>query len=861
MDPDNNNNNLVPSKSMTQKTYHDSPELDEETEKSGFNSNFQLPPFILKNLTPIKKKKGASHDQGNWRRDQQLESRINGLKERSALIETRLQNLRLQRTLLMNDRIRSVQKNHKSATSRRNEYLELVKARAKRFTTRRDPTEMTKCGWVYQERIEEQSKGELLESATQASPQFSNEEVVECLRKVRESRYLDRLEASSFREARILTCSPYNSNVKVILSHLMEYHPTWSHFFYAFVMIADFKDSIGRNFKHPGFNTNVENVKENYVNNFIWVLLYKCSKELIGEFRKVITTGELKGLEFLKAWDDYFFMFKIFKQIHFNNLNKILVQAISIIQNQMELVDEDLQPQLKRLQCEKALLWTYNRPPVQDQRTATFIENLEYRIDELFLPQNFEAPKLWDRNVINYGTTFVYDNVVFRMPALNYVLAMEWRVYWFGKFRNLQTREAPKIMQTGHCRSLSRPKHDTNEFLKEMNYQDKNPFNSLYEQDEVDQMKNLGHILSKLTENVLEYISAKSPKRLAESRRIDFIVSCLSKESNKDSWILLLTDYLQELVSIFDGDLVAQLPQKCLEGIYLNNDQSQMILLENLQEIDAIVANWWLQKCGFADLESFQQFENVYVYINAKNFANLRPGIFTNSPALVFPKFHSSLTGFLLKNYLNMVEGSYSRPKIFNTTPDPKAFKFFNTYFNNLVIKGDFKLNELNQLYINHLKKLHYKLKNIVEANTCVLLIKNYYPNLNSQTLFSSMYEMWNQIDEELDFKHNIDDELISLTIQASFHKFLNTPDIQPFLKYYFSSRHQISTLTLKKVANLMTIEDENHFNSYATSIFGSSAHIKPLMDEASTLNKFIYNLYQPILNWIYIDLGKPMDM
>lgn len=830
---------------MTQTPYPESSEHDEDDK--GCNSNFQLPPYILKNLTPLKKKSGAKHEQTHMRRDQQLESKINRLKERSVTIETKLQNLRLQRTLLMNDRIRNVRNSHMSAVSRRNAYLELVRSRAKRFTSRRD----SETTWP----IPEPKQVVIVP----ASPKQSNEEdVLDCLHKLRESRYLDKLEAASFREVRILTVSAYNANIQTILSHLLGHHPSWSHFFYAYMMLADFRDSIRKSFKHPGFNTNVENVKENFFNNFIWVLLYKCSHRLISELRAVVATSDLNSDSFMTAWDDYYFIFQIFKQIHFNNLSKILVQAISIVETQMELVDDDLQPQLKRLQCEKALLWTYNRPPVQDQRTATFIEHLEYRVNEIFEPQTNKLPKLWDRNVINCGRTFGYDNVIFRIPTLNYVLSVRWREYWFGKFRNSQQRDAPEVMQTGHFKTTTnQPLYDVTDFLKFMEFDTIQPYASLYEQNEMEQRKNLSSFLSKLTDNVVEYTEAKSSRRIFDSRSLGFIVSCLNHETNQERWLFLLTDYFVELETLLAGDLAAKFAQNCLQGIYLNNEQSQIMLLENLQELEMAMANWWLLKCGFVDHDTFRQFENVYVYINAKNFSNLRPAIFTNSPSLIFPKLYASLTGFALKNYLNMVEGSYSKPQIFDSSPNRQAFTFFNEHFTNIIIKGNIYPNELNQLYINDLKRLHYKLKNVVEANTCVLLLKNYYPYLNCQTLFTRMYAMWNHIDEELDFAQNIDDELISLTIEERLLKYLAMPEILRFIKYYFRSRRQISSITVNKVAHLMTM-DHTHFDEYACALFGSITHIKPLMLEITSLTTYIYQLYQPLLNWIYIDLGKP---
>lgn len=254
---------------------------------------------------------------------------------------------------------------------------------------------------------------------------------------------------------------------------------------------------------------------------------------------------------------------------------------------------------------------------------------------------------------------------------------------------------------------------------------------------------------------------------------------------------------------------------------------------DTLAQLSIIVNNYWINKTKYENFRHYQQFENVYVLINTEHFPKLNFNWYTFNPQLLFPKLYKMIIDITREDtYLvneNVVNTSFKNSllRVLIDCPDcENNGKFFINLFSKMIIQGKVEVNELNIIYQSRLRQLHEDLSSLIKVNAFVLMYLNYYQG---------------------EVKNNINDVISTGRIH------LNDYDAQ-FVLYYKNSHDRIISILQEKLVTAISVDGIDYEVVLRNFRYCSDQLINVITDMVS-FNKFIYKLYNPILNWIYMDI------
>ncbi|CUM65260.1 uncharacterized protein PRCAT00002893001 [Priceomyces carsonii] len=845
---------------------------------------FQLPSSVLKNLTPTKspghpRSPISPRDTQHYeRRKSYLLARTHRLKERKSMIDERVLNVAQKRRLLKNKRLRNLNRSLEMASARRNEYLAAISKRAHNFQSRLvasdEPYDLCQES-IFKENIRNTPNFEYEELEIRKLVLIQRRIKKYLLQKavllLENTSFLDQFMHMSFNECtKILqTDSVERSSMLTILRCLdipdITYRQTYKTFFYAFILICDLNDSIKRNV-HPTYNTNIEDEQQNMFNNFIWLLLFKIANLLISSFKDLLSSRDFhKPYAFIDNWNQYIFLFNIFKTNHLHNLRRILNQSLEIVSRQVEITNQDNEiSKIKdNLTKEKLLLHKYRHTKVENRINVDelrFIELIKSSISQIQVPEIFYYRILTNQ--------IIFENYKFSLPP---VLSNKlWRRYWFLEYLKefIENRQHPLLLRTGYIRPFSDNVLHIDEVLSSLG------LTSVYEQFD---------ILHGLPLIELQY-------RFVELLNKDFMVfvkfSKMNKEFNEnhetflekynqlaDSWEdassdlrTYLVEYFQiltDLTNSYRYTSLHEIPQICLARVLSSLELTMSTIhdvLHSYKEYKLLLINLWINKCKFKGFANFSMCENVMIFIF--NNAALRFLIYTNSPQLKYPKFYEYLSssGYSVKlsSYSSILEGAFDLPALMNENLNPKSVKFFSLVFRKSIVDGNLLGHELNDTYLHEFKRLGDIVANLIESTLTLNLILNFYNNVDTDQsiILLKPNEM---IQKLLDRK----DDLATIVNSCLTSGPYDNLRLQQFLKYHRHSLTSIRTILTQKFLNLLCADyGSANFNAILhSSFYYSREYATKVARDVHHTVYFVCKLHSPLLNWIYKDIGEPSEV
>lgn len=661
-------------------------------------TGFQLPPGILRNLTRSRKEEiqvtPRNISDGADRKRRSLEAKQAQLKLKSERIRKRLEEIKQQQQERIKERIRRSRSNFENATQRRGLYLDSVVAKAAKFIR-------TKSN------ISSQS---------------------DCHSPIGKPRVTLHLSATKYQLFLCRNQIPDSGSSK------------YTHLLYAFKLIKETSSAL-KSGTHPSFNTNISNDKLlNFKQNFLWVLLYKYSHELVYTLKQFTNNPNLKA-RFLEVMKTYLFIFRLFKKTNYDCLFQILSDATTILNTQLSYMPQnvDLLLQKERLQVQGNLLRRHDTLPDLDEPSQRLLQEISDGTD------TFAAyfKELQDSDYMYFdGVRAVYGMYEHQWPSLSTLTPMAWRRFWFEKnFEEYSSLENDRLLgqgpryapstwysqrsSTGGCPNPNvlvvkqSPDIDVEDILKLTGESILKKYDDLTE-------KSLNGIVFQLYCDVVNWASKDPNVNMHELSK----VSDLYLEKSKEQWPLSsVSDCIQRMMIVFELTSNARLhslAKSCLKLIGSGGFKDEFSQLERSFN------NEYIKRClsmnGGGSFSGFFRSENVYVFLGTERIDQVRFSWYTYSPSLLFPHFYEKLRKWPewkpppLDEIPSMIQGSLFKPQImWEERRNPNACQYFESFFKWLILYGDGESDELNELYIHNMNECRRGL--ILNIHCCSLIM------------------------------------------------------------------------------------------------------------------------------------------
>ncbi|KAI5950432.1 hypothetical protein CANMA_005361 [Candida margitis] len=784
--------------------------------QAGTFANFQLPNDILKNLTPIIKSPPKDKSKQLTRRKAYIRNVQLKVNTKNNRVRKQLKDWKRQQSEYTQYQSAKLTESLQRAKLRRDEYLRMVKEKAVRFV------KVEEDG-VPQPGTEKSLLPPFLQTSSLQS-QFwplrqdaAARQSLVCFQKLckefvykrhvaflQNSGFLSKFKSMPFNQ--ILICFNTESSIKMSISFILKHlgivksQFELKMFHYSFIMIADFNDCM-LNGPHPGFNYNSEmktksQEKTATAKNCIWVLLYKLTSCLLQEFEHIIDISPRVSQKLWKYWNDYKFIFKIFKWNHFVGIKHLLCSSISIVEEQISRIsdDEDLHNQRNKLNLELSLLNKYDLETLKEfnesLQATQFTSSIYNTVDELYTNFGTKSPSF----IQNQSNVICFDLLKFYLP--DFIGIDKWRRHWLNVYLNEfeSNRSHPSELKTGYLGEVG---------SKPRNVDYINLVDSLMDLEQF----SLTQTYEILYDYYLEFSGVYSLPGVVDG------FDGLKK--------------VQNLINHYDKQ------NKLAQFKHSNMDDDEILQLKYT------VIIMWLQKCQFNKFDDFANFENLYTIINLKNFKNLRFSIYTQNPNLLFPEFYKLIMKFssldVETQLRNIVYASFKNNlnKLFRSRPNfnQEAFNLFTRIFNHMIVDKEFD-NELSATFRDNFSHYHTRLTKLVEMNSLSIMFHSYTGGQLSATGLESVVI-----------------DLDSLSNKS-------------FVTYYKNHGKKIRILLLDKWQDIM-----NGMADGRIALTNLGNHLQPIFAECTQdmvlvsleiykFNQFLYKTYNPILNWIYEDVG-----
>lgn len=600
---------------------------------------------------------------------------------------------------------------------------------------------------------------------------------------------------------------------------------------YAYIMNQEFHESVKLGI-HPGFNANYGDKISIFFHNCIWLLLYKISNNLLDSIEDIISNKNHSTAIYetvQSCWKNYQFYFQLFKSLHYQNLKKILEQAVRVVNFQFSV-----SPCRELIGIRDRLIQT---EVVLNNSNLSFEMNDNYKklIEEI--KKHVEFVDKSSIYLLNYqqidSNIFIYKNFEYRTPCRSIISQGQWRKYWFHHYR--WDRRRTIKLRSGKMS------------IRKLRSIDEIPLT----------IGKIGEVLQVNFFNIDENFLSSPTKHWFEQIRFLFTDIPLKNPDDgneraflkhKDqlklaktvkSWLRNYFEVLPPIEAIVDKTAMIEILRK--PKITASD---RHILIQKIQEFKIHIANYWIKQCQFKDFKNYQIYENLLVLLRNEYFLRLRVEFHTKSPQLIFPKFYKMLHPFIKTsetNTMKIITNCLTDPKIGEGDEyQPQAAKFFSEVYNTIIIYNNcqlYKSNEIHRTFYRELYDLHCRINQVINQNVWLLLFKQYcIQYLNNQS--SIRISLQGQTFEEFI-------EIISEKIDKD--------KVNQFTKYYTLSQYGIHSVLQSKLLLILNNQELEHV--------GKTFHFFPnkilkLIEEVHELTYYIYCVYSPIFNWIYADLG-----
>lgn len=491
-----------------------------------------------------------------------------------------------------------------------------------------------------------------------------------------------------------------------------------------------------------------------------------------------------------------------------------------------------------------------------------------------------------------------------------------WRQYWIdfyckgGCFPLKGKQNHPVLMQTGLIRLASHEgadidgSHHTARIelygdLLEHKYETKSN-----EKNFLLYLKNLDEIAREnflMTFNYCLFFEHVNRSKVQETLLAEFNSLTRTYQINGRSTDLEIYQYfklhffcLRNLVSIAPLAL-SYVPAKCSEFIKLLSTSNQITrsifndFFAFYRELELACYSLWVWRCRFTSFYNFKIFENVCQFASQKN---LRIENGTNSPHLRFPIFYEFLSGgdpalgSSLNNFRATIDAFFEYPDLTDFSYNEKSYFYFRLVYLSYLFRPKKKCgslsfhggcNEFSVFFSKHLESIRSRYREIITSTAIFHLVLNYFSsgfdseNFDSFAIRSSLstcrlaQEIFGNEETQSKF-----DSIVKVLETCTGCKFSDSA-LKSFSRYFFFEYNKLFSEEETSLTKLV-LEDKfffiasNNFNSSCStdSILSSNFRnysyvVKGLISDFDVIIQKIYDLYSPLLNWIYKDIGEPL--
>lgn len=920
-------------------------DLDNEFSNSQ-PSNFQLPPDILGNLTPIRRKNRVGPCTA--RRNAFIENRRMCLKERSRIITERVRELKQRRDLFSKRLAKNLTSNLAVAKERRYKILEARRERARRHFLRHESHQVTSKGGCSNLIMKAPNKIPVFTEYDPTSLQvirkaFKRTLLVKHSTLIKKSKFFEMLPRMSYNQTLAIMKNDSELVISIVsllrLFELPDVMPKrlYRSFLYSFIMIADYMNSIVTH-SHGGFNSNGSDKKRNNLTNSLALLSYKLALVVINDFRSLVYSSiddqvnpwcEQK-LKLSKSWRYYHFFFLLYKGIHYENCISILDEALNIVENQLEILQNDtaiLKHKEFYLSNMKLLNHISNKVDLFRYDWDYFGLSQNYILKEvIMILENLDRPQeiliridiSTLQNILTPCKNYSYQNIKyneysFRIPPQ--ISIFHWRKYWVEVYKDLKKDRhqpmVPHVMKAG----LIQMSNDFNHFKLDILSISKK-INEVNLHNKYDSLRNnmaagfiFGDIITIMVDSAslyLEYVSKIEYRNIDRSSletatEWNFFkehAENLKKESANFDYTAWKSAVRLFLEMIKTGSSISRAVVSHFEGIVgelsLQRDEKNSIakFIDALEEFEVLIMNLWLQKCNLESSENIKIFENVCQFAS-KNKFKIELG--TNSPQLRFPRFYQFLIDnddkFLnyFSNYGSMINASFTYPDLRSDQFDHKAFNYFKSIYARFVLQSPLEyscysdllnrygsLNEFNDLFREDMQLLLDKIHILIKSSTLFHLTINFYSAQlleNSNITYLSLISR-SKLSQAVKAHFVKKANFTVMELENIVRSGLSRQDIPLYIDslwtYYrkqkthgqksTANERQLSQLFSSKLAVYLALPSES--NILRNIISGNFHDFQELALQILSDFRFFtivnYELYSPLLNWIYRDIGEP---
>lgn len=907
-------------------------------------SNFQLPPDILRNLTPIRKKNRVRPC--TTRRNAFIENRRMCLEERSRIISERVRELKQRRDLFSKRLAKNLTNNLAVAKERRYKLLEARRERARKHFLQHESQPVGICG----------SRSVEAPNKIPVSPEYDPESLA-VIRKafkrtllvkhstlVKESNFFEMLPGMSYRQT--LTLMKHDSKLVVSMVSLLRLFDLpdvmpkrlYRSFLYSFIMVADYMNSVATH-SHGGFNSNGSDKKRNNLTNSLALLSYKLALLVINDFKSLVYSSiddqvnpwcEQK-LKLSKSWKYYHFFFLLYKSIHYENCISILDDALDIVENQLEILQNDDTSILKHrdfyLSNMKLLNHISSKVDLFKYDWDYFGISQDYFLREvIMILENLDRPQEiliridvnTLQNILKPSKNSSYQNIkyneyTFRIPPQ--ISILHWRKYWVEVYKDFKKGQHQNIVPSVVKAGLIQVSNNSNDFKLDI-HSISQKINEVNLHNKYDNLRNnmatrfiFGEIVTVMVDNsslYLEYVNKMEYRDIDRNShetttKWNFFkknAENLKKESAKFDYKAWRSTVSLFLEMIRTGSSINRTVVKNFENIVrelsLQRGENNLVVsfIDALEEFEVLIMNLWLQKCNLRSSENLKVFENVCQFASENKF---RIELGTNSPQLRFPRFYQFLIDnddkFLshFNNYGSMINASFAHPDLHSNEFDHKAYNYFKVIYAKFVLQSPLEfsccnellgrygsINEFTDLFKGDIEALLNNIQILIKSSTLFHLTISFYSTQfleNSGISYLSLISK-SKLSQAVK-THFVEKESVTVLeleniVRGGFSRQDVTLHIDSLLTYYrkqktreqnsTTNEKQISQLFSSKLATFLALPSESDIlRNLLSGNFNTFQELAlQILSDFRFFTVVNYDLYSPLLNWIYRDIGEP---
>lgn len=685
---------------------------------------------------------------------------------------------------------------------------------------------------------------------------------------------------------------------------------SYNSFKYAYIIIYEFFCFV-ENSVHPSFHSS-HTQEHNLAAKALPVLLLKTSTAVVnglvslleGPFPDLANPFSEPRLLFNKLWKAHHFFFLCFKEVHLENCRAISEEASSIISQQMAILEgfpelDAIEGHQKLLEKNTSLL---NLAKQKASRPDWLDLGLSY--DDVILQiQQQTANKLgakYDSASIDEDFFSLYNSrsKCVRLGALctylpPHISGTKWRAFWLQKFQKSESEVSkfseyniPLGLKSGRWKFAS--KTDLEECYKfgmeeiAKNYASKTNLHLLAQLEAVEEgMERIVHSAHQyvLLKNEKGTYSKKEIYKLARSG----ILTC-SPEKDAFPFSNRLRSFNEKAKTLkvfsdtmFPQEGVPEVPQISIisetsrKETFVKISDDLAAILTALEQIEVKLFVRWAGDCGFQSFRDFKAFENGIRLLSYKNLS-LSKG--TNSPQLRFPNMYHfialtrpQMEETVIKNHTKMVDAFTSSPAITGSpslVKKTKAFDFFKGVFAGFVTadihlpvseklqKFRVRENELLDLFTEELSELAAKAHHLVVASVVVAVLQS-CTNAQAFQIARVVHERQKQPNAVFSsgFASGLIESLGVPLPQRHFAASLLNNELAAFQ----AGTSLIAHVLASRARELLSAETLAKSRRAARALRAADGNT--LVEEFSRTCTHVYEVYNPLLNWIHGDLGE----